>query len=199
MQQAHQKTQKYTYADYVQWDDDIRHELIDGVVYDMDAPSTIHQRISRRIFIEFANFLEGKKCEAFYAPFDVRLNPDTADDTVVQPDILVVCDPKKIGTKGCLGAPDLIVEILSPSSMRMDMHVKMKRYRAAGVREYWIVNPELQVVMTYLLNEGTYIAWTYGRGDVIPVSILDDFQLDLSTVFPPEEPPAEPEAETAPQ
>ena len=105
----------FTYKDYARWDDDIRYELIDGVPYAMASPSRLHQKISGRIFRQLANFLRGKSCEVYAAPLDVRLNPHTFDNIVVQPDILVVCDESKYDDKSIKGAPDFIIEILSPT------------------------------------------------------------------------------------
>ena len=144
----------YTYADYCTWNDSERWELIEGVPYMMSpAPSPIHQGISREIAGQLYNFLKGNPCKLFAAPFDVRLNADKADDTVVQPDLLVICDSSKIDDKGCAGAPDLVIEILSPSTIRLDRIIKFRLYQKAGVREYWIVDPETQSIQTCTLNE----------------------------------------------
>ena len=138
----HQEEQRYTYADYVTWPGDERWELIDGVPYAMSpAPTIGHQRIAGEIHRQLANFLKGKPCEAFIAPVDVRLNADNDDDIVVQPDVLVVCDKNKLDGKCCNGAPDFVVEILSPSTADHDRVNKFQVYVAAGVREYWIVDP----------------------------------------------------------
>lgn len=183
------KGKKYTYADYLTWDDGNRYELIDGVAYMMaPAPSAAHQSISMEISRQLANYLIGKTCKVFAAPFDVRLNTDAEDDTVVQPDISIVCDTSKIDDRGCKGTPDLIVEILSPSTIRQDQIMKLNKYRDAGVREYWIVSPESRSVQVYLLDNGNYIAHGYIDTDKIAVSILEDCTIDLSTVFPPVEP-----------
>ena len=148
--------QRYTYHDYVQWDDDQRWELIDGVPYMMAAPRVNHQRIVQRIGFWFHQALKGKPCEPFFAPVDVRLNFDKADDTVVQPDVFVVCDPTKITEKTVDGIPDLVVEVLSPSTSRNDRWFKYNAYQSAGVREYWIVDPDNRTVEVYLLIEGLY-------------------------------------------
>jgi len=132
-----EEKEHYSYADYLEWDEDFRAELIYGTVYMMAPPLTLHQRIALRLSQRFANFLEGKTCEAFIAPFGVRLFPrdDLSDDTVVEPDIVVVCDPSKIDERGCNGAPDLVIEIHSPSNSHKEMIRKHKLYHDADVRE----------------------------------------------------------------
>lgn len=184
--------EKYTYADYLTWEDGRRRELIDGEVYMMSpAPSSTHQRIFREIFTRLANYLEGKTCEVFSAPYDVRLSADAQDDTVVQPDISVICDPGKIDERGCRGAPDMIVEILSPSSAKHDQFVKFLKYREAGVREYWIVYPQDRLVQVNLLRDGEYMHRVYGDADAVPVDILEGCEISLAEVFPPAPPETE--------
>ena len=187
------KKPKYTYADYLTWDDGRRYELIDGEVYMMSpAPSVSHQEISGEIFRQFATLLKGKRCKVFSAPFDVRLNADAEDDTVVQPDILIVCDPDKIKNgKNCEGAPDMIVEILSPSSARRDQFDKFNLYLAAGVKEYWIVYPETKMVQVYTLTEGNYVGRAYSDAHMVTVSVLEDCQINLADVFLAETEPQE--------
>lgn len=179
------KDRKYTYADYLTWDEVTRYELIDGVPYMMaPAPSPVHQEINVELIRQLANYLHGKPCKVFTAPFDVRLNAEEGDDTVVQPDISVICDPSKIDERGCKGAPDMIIEIISPSSINHDQFVKQDLYRQAGVREYWIVYPEYQKVQVYLLQDGMYISKPYKEKGVVPVSVLENCTIDLGTVFP---------------
>ncbi|MDL2319351.1 Uma2 family endonuclease [Eubacteriales bacterium OttesenSCG-928-A19] len=189
------KDERYTYADYITWDDGNRYELIDGEVYMMDAPKRVHQGISGAIFWRIAAYLEGKPCEVYAAPFDVRLNADAEDDTVVQPDISVICDPSKLDDRGCVGAPDMVVEILSPSSAEYDQGVKLNRYLEAGVRECWIVNPMHRFVQVNLLRDGEYHMRPYGDADAVPVSVLDGCVIELAKVFPavPPEPEVAPE------
>lgn len=180
------REKKYTYTDYLTWDDGKRYELIDGEVYMMSpAPTTSHQRIQRRLTTLLDIFLDGKQCEAFPAPFDVRLNSGAADDTVVQPDITVVCDPGKIDERGCRGVPDMVVEILSPSTARRDQLVKFNTYLAAGVREYWIVSPQARIVQVNLLRDGGYVIQVYGDTDVVPVGVLSGCEIHMADVFPP--------------
>jgi Uma2 family endonuclease len=174
----------YTYDDYASWPDDVRYELIDGVPYMMSpAPLRVHQEISGEIFVQIHSFLDGKQCEVYNAPFDVRLNADEEDDTVVQPDILVVCDPDKLDDKGAKGAPDFVAEILSPSTASHDALVKLNLYRRYGVREYWIVDPVSKIVTVHLLKNGEYVTTAYGENDVAPVSILEGCDIDLGKVF----------------
>jgi Uma2 family endonuclease len=173
----------YTYADYLEWDDSERWELIDGVAYAMSAPLTRHQRLLRRFVLLLGNFLEGKPCELFPAPFDVRLDADDYDDTVVQPDLLVVCDKTKLDEKGCKGAPDLIIEIISPSSARMDRFLKFNKYQQSGVREYWIVDPETNSVQVCVLEGGRYFVTAYGDEDDVAVTVLPGCQISLKDVL----------------
>jgi Uma2 family endonuclease len=124
-----QKPERYTYADYAKWDTDKRYELIHGVPYAMAGPSSAHQRLSSRLIGQLYVFLQRRPCEVFSAPFDVRLNADESDDIVVQPDISVICDKSKIDDRGCIGAPDMIIEILSPGTSKRDTITKFNLYR----------------------------------------------------------------------
>ncbi len=181
-----------TYADYLSWDDDERVELINGNIFVMDSPNIPHQRIVGKLFRQIDEFLDDKPCEAFIAPLDVCLfekKGDTPDDidTVVQPDIMVVCDQNKLeNIKKCSGAPDLVIEILSPSNYRHDMIVKLNLYNQAGVREYWIVDPESMTVEVFLLvDEGRYLlSGVFQKTDSVEVSVLPGCTIDLSRVFP---------------
>ena len=174
---------QYTYADYAAWDDENRWELIEGLPYMMSAPSPVHQRVSGELFAKLHGFLVGKPCRVYYSPFDVRLNYDTDDDTVVQPDLLVVCDHSKIDNKGCNGAPDLVVEILSPSSQRIDRWHKFHAYQKAGVREFWIVDPENRTVQAHLLQDKQYSIAMYGGEDKVPVTVLPGCVLSIDEIF----------------
>lgn len=179
-----------TLADHFTWDEDERIEIIDGEAFMMATPSRIHQKISGELFRQLANYLEGKKCEAYAAPFGVRLFEQDGDrpedvDTVVKPDISVVCDRSKLDEHGCKGAPDMIVEILSPSSLRHDRLVKLNLYQRAGIREYWIVDPENRSVMVFLpdSNGSLRICEDHGREDVAKVNVLDGCFIELNKVF----------------
>ena len=175
---------RYTYEEYYSWDDDKRWELIDGIPYAMGAPSRTHQEIIGNLHFQLYGLTKERPCKAYVAPFDVRLNADTYDDTVVQPDLLVVCDESKLDERGCVGAPDLVVEILSPSSHRHDTFVKFRKYLQAGVREYWIVDPDRKTVTEYIIKNGEYVAEVYGDDESAPVHVLEGCAIDLSEVFP---------------
>ena len=160
----------YTYADYLSWDDEQRYELIDGFAYAMaPAPSTIHQKLLFELSRYVANSLDESPCSLFIAPIDVRLTKgDEANDkvdTVVQPDILVVCDSDKIDEKGIRGAPDWIAEVLSPSTASHDSILKRDIYERYGVREYWLVHPVDRIATIYRLIDGTY-----GKPDVVELA-----------------------------
>ena len=146
----------FTYKDYLSWDDNIRVEIIDGIVHMMAGASEWHQSMVIELLFQLKLFFKGKSCKPYVAPFDVRLFPqdDLSDKTVVQPDILVVCDKSKIQPKGINGAPDLIIEIMSDSSEAHDTITKRKLYEIAGVKEYWIV-AENQIYR-YHLENGKY-------------------------------------------
>lgn len=181
-------TQSYTYADYLLWTVADRFELIKGKVFKMSpSPNTTHQRVSGALYFELATFLKGKSCEVFAAPFDVRLSclkEDTAIVTVVQPDLLVVCDAEKIDDKGCLGAPDLVVEILSPGNNKKELKNKFEVYEESGVREYWIIHPIEQTMLIYTLSERKYQpSKFFTAGDKVESSVLPGFILEIDTIF----------------
>ena len=185
------KKERYTFADVLAWPDDERAELINGEIFLMaPSPSRGHQGISVELTRQFANYLEGKKCKAYHAPFDVRLFEKEGDapedvDTVVEPDLVVICDPSKLDDRGCKGAPDMVVEILSPSTQRHDRFTKFSLYQRAGVKEYWIVDPESKAVQSFVLEDGRYSVKEYGTaGDKMKVNVLEDCIIDLSEVFP---------------
>jgi Uma2 family endonuclease len=153
--------QHHTYADYCAWPDDVRYELIDGIAYALvPTPTRIHQKILGEIARQIADALEGTPCEVYIAPFDVRLpRADEADelvDTVVQPDLSIICDPAKLDDKGCRGAPDWIVEVLSPTTATHDHVRKRLTYERAGVREFWLLHPVDRMLTVYRLVEGRY-------------------------------------------
>lgn len=180
----------YTYANYLTWEFDERVELIKGKIFRMgvEAPKRNHQKISLHISSEFCNFLKGKICQVYEAPFDVRLpvkskrNEDI--DTLVQPDICVICDPEKLDNAGCIGAPDLIVEILSPGNNRKELRNKYEVYEESGVREYWVIHPDEQTVLFYSLKEGKYQpSRLFTSGDIVESNCIQGFKLDLEEVF----------------
>jgi Uma2 family endonuclease len=182
----------YTYADYLAWDTAERYEIIDGEAYMMSAPTVPHQTISRELLLQFGNFLKGKPCQVFAAPLDVRLFPreDERDDTIVQPDILVVCDQSKLEDKrACRGAPDLVIEILSPSNTSNAMLLKFSKYLKAGVREYWIINPEEKEIQVHILEKpagelpGRYISAVYENAGALDVSVLPGLSIDFTGIW----------------
>jgi len=160
-----------------------RWERIDGIIYDMTPPpSSQHQAIVGNLYGEFYTYLKGKKCKAFPAPFGVWL--DDENDIYVEPDIAVVCDQSKIHDKGCIGAPDLVVEVLSPSTALKDKRVKLRRYRLSGVREYWIVDPLNQIVEVYKLSENVFTEpQVYGKDETVKVDIFEDLEINLHDIF----------------
>jgi Uma2 family endonuclease len=180
---------RYTYADYLTWEIDGMVELIKGRVFKQAAaPKMIHQAISANVTSKLFYFLEKKTCSVFAAPFDVRLPVNSKKDeditTVVQPDICVICDPKKIDEAGCIGAPDLVVEILSPGNSKKELKFKYEVYEESGVKEYWIIQPEMENVLVYTLKEGKYFASRlFTRGDVVKSSCIEGFELFLEEVF----------------
>ncbi|MGQ9779808.1 MAG: Uma2 family endonuclease [Bacillota bacterium] len=180
----------YTYGDYLTWLDDERWELIDGIPYNMTpAPSRSHQVISRELLVQIAVYLTGKTCEVYAAPFDVRLpkgdEEDELIDTVVQPNLVVVCDPEKLDERGCRGAPDWVVEILSPETAAKDMKIKRDLYERVGVKEYWLVDPANKTVQVYTRgDDGRYgRPEVYAAGDQVKVGIFPDLFVDLAKVF----------------
>jgi Uma2 family endonuclease len=176
-----QEDRTYTYEDWLALDEDIRAELIGGELYMMTEVTETHQTISMELCRQLSNFLMGKPCKVFHTPFDVRLSE--SEDTVLEPDILVVCDRSKLDGKTCNGAPDLVVEILSPSTARLDRVVKFELYRCGGVREYWIVEPDTRMVFVAILENGYYRCIYYADTDTLPVSVLPGCEIDLGAVF----------------
>jgi Uma2 family endonuclease len=187
---AKKETGYYTYTDYITWSEDQRYELIEGVIYDMSpAPSVRHQTILGELFRQISNYLVGKTCKVFMAPFDVRFLPreKKTDEirTVVQPDIVIICDKTKIDAKGGIGAPDLIIEIVSPGSLKKDMQEKFTLYENEGVQEYWVVYPFDRFIMVFGLGEsGRYgHPMIYSESEHIKVGIFEDLIIDLKSVF----------------
>jgi Uma2 family endonuclease len=179
----------YTYADYLKWKFEERVELIKGKIFKMSpAPNLIHQRISGELYGQLWSFLKGKPCRVFSAPFDVRLPRKSKDDkdiiTVVQPDISVICDLSKLDDKGCLGAPDIVIEILSPSNNEKELNNKYEIYEQSGVKEYWLVFPAEKAVVIYTLTGDKFIgSRPMVAGQEITSSVLAGFSLPLSELF----------------
>ena len=186
------KKTRYTFADVLAWDETERTEIIDGEAVMLATPTSTHQEISGELFYQLYNYLKGKKCKVYAAPFAVRLfekNGDSPEDvdTMVEPDISVVCDLGKIDKYGCKGAPDMVVEILSSSTQRHDRFTKFSLYQRAGVQEYWIVDPDSGIAQSFVLEDGRYSVKEFGvAGDKMKVNVLEDCVIDLSEVFPPQ-------------
>ena len=184
-------SKQYTYADYLTWQFDERVELIKGWISRMSpAPLVRHQLISMELSSEIYTYLKGKSCSVFAAPFDVRLTnkrkslPDKSIISVVQPDISVICDIEKLDDKGCVGAPDWIIEILSPGNTRKEMKEKFSLYEENGVREYWVVYPAyFQVQVFDLINDKFVSRGFYVKEDLIPVGIFEGFSIDTNPLF----------------
>lgn len=180
---------RYTLADALSWDERDRIELIDGYPVMMAPPIRIHQWAVTALVSQLYNYLKGKKCQVYAAPFAVRLFEESGDrpedvDTMVEPDISVICDPGKLDDIGCKGAPDLVIEVLSPSTTRHDRFTKFNLYQRAGVREYWIVDPAGKSVQVFALEDGRYSAKDFGGpGDQLRSGIFEDCVIDLSQVF----------------
>ena len=187
------KEDRYTLADALTWDERERIELIDGAPVMMAPPSRLHQEIITALLAQLYNYLEGKKSKVYPAPFAVRLFERADDrpedvDTLVEPDLSVVCDPGKLDDIGCKGAPDLIIEVLSPSTQRHDRLTKYNLYERAGVPEYWIVSPEERTVQVSTLVDGRYrVQELYTAEAVAKVNTLSGCFIELSKVFPPEQ------------
>ena len=188
---AHKIEKKFTYRDYCRWPIDERWELVNGIAYNMaPAPSRLHQNILLKLARVFADFLDDKSCEINIAPFDVRL-PDAVDAgdtetfTVVQPDLLVVCDLSKLDDRGCKGAPDLVIEILSPATAARDFKIKRDLYEKHCVQEYWLVHPTDKTIMIYHLgtNKQYAKALVYAGEDIITSQILAGLEINLIDLF----------------
>lgn len=184
-----QKHNPLTYSEYLELDGDVRFEVIDGHVFNMSpAPSTKHQAVQRELLTEFTIYLRGKKCNVFGSPIDVCFTEDDNDikkiKEWVEPDIVVVCDKKKIHEKRIVGVPDLVIEILSKSTAKKDKLIKFNRYQKAGVKEYWIVDPSNENIDVYLLESGSFNhSGIYFKDDHIPVNLFEGFSIDLMNIF----------------
>ncbi len=183
-------TKTYTYADYLKWQFEERLELIKGRIFKMSpAPRRIHQKASAIIFYNLFDYLKGKECDVYSAPFDVRLPRKSINDkeifTVLQPDICVICDRSKLDDRGCIGAPDIVVEILSPGNNRKELQNKYEVYEESGVKEYWIIHPDEKTFMKYTLDDtGHYQpSRLLTFGDIVTTPVLPGFTMALDDVF----------------
>ncbi len=189
-------SKQYTYADYLAWQLSERIELLKGFIQKMAAPNSLHQNVSTELIYLFKDYFKKQKspCKVYHAPFDVRLikNPEGKTDkeiyTVVQPDLCVICDLKKIDKRGCLGSPDLIIEILSPSNSKTDLQDKFQLYEENQVPEYWIVFPNEKIIEQFVLKNDRYILHTvYHRTEKAFPLLFPDLEVDLIEVFGEEE------------
>lgn len=180
-------TKTYTYSDYLRFRFKERVEIIKGYILKMSpAPSSNHQTISQNLNFKIYSFFSNQSCRVFVAPFDVRLaiKSTKKDTTVVQPDLCVICDEKKIDARGCYGSPDLIVEILSPKNSKHDIETKFNLYQEGGVKEYWIVEAEQRIVLVYTLKNEEYIGLKpFGEGEIIKSLLFPEMKISVDDVF----------------
>jgi Uma2 family endonuclease len=184
-------TRRYSFADYLSWLDNKRRELFDGYVHEMAAPAWQHQDANAQLIIELGLLIRRHSghCKVFSAPFDVRLpvNGETEDGkiyTVVQPDVIVLCDLSKLKGTGCIGAPDLVIEIHSPSTSYYDMNKKYHLYERHGVREYWVVYPLDHVISVFTLgSDGKYGEGVEYNSGAVPIGIFGGIGIELGTIF----------------
>jgi Uma2 family endonuclease len=181
----HEENRRYTYADCLKWEGPERYQLIDGEAYQMASPSVEHQGILMELSVQFGNWLKGKPCQVFAAPLDVRLFPeeDNSDDTVLQPDLLVVCDKAKLAKNSVNGAPDLLVEIVSPSNSHRELFLKFQYYLEAGVKEYWVIDPEEKKVQVHIYENGHFISTGYKENASISAAILPGLIINLQDLW----------------
>ncbi len=181
---------RYSYADYLKWDDQRRYEIIDGLVYNMNAPLRVHQEVLLAAVRRLADFFEYRPCPVFIAPFDVRLATGKCSEdqifNVVQPDISIVCDEAKLDEKGCIGAPNLVIEVISPATASRDHIQKRRLYESAGVREYWLIDPTNRIVTLYCAGpDGNFRPpVTLGETDLLVSEAFAGLKIDLSAIFP---------------
>lgn len=180
----------YTYGDYLDFDFEYMVELIRGKIFKMSpAPSRLHQIAIGNMYLDFGNYLRKKKCDVYIAPFDVVLPVQNRKDknkntTVVQPDLVVICDPSIVDSACCFGVPDLLVEAISPHTKKKDIRLKYEVYEEAGVKEYWVVYPLEKMLEIYLLENGNYILQgKFIEGDIASPSMIPDLKVDLTEVF----------------
>jgi Uma2 family endonuclease len=180
----------YTYADYMEWKFKERLELFRGKIFQLAAPNTLHQIVTGNLYAAWRGYLNGKTCSVFIAPFDIRLpvknrKQDNEITTVVQPDICIVCDPAKVDTRGVCGAPDLIIEILSPGNSKKELRNKFELYEEAGVKEYWVINPVEENLFVFLLNPEPKFERPkiYTNGDRLEAISVPGFSIEIDEIF----------------
>ena len=193
MSQTAQEPRSYTYADLLDWPEDVRYELYNGFPVALASPSRRHQEISGELFGQLRDFLKGRPCRVYAAPLDVLPFASRADApsevrTVLQPDLMVVCDRDKLDDRGICGAPDLVVEITSKNTKLYDRKIKMSLYESAGVREYWLIAPDSKTLEIYALQDGRYQSGEeYAAEAMVPVGVLPGCVIDLQAVFAAQE------------
>lgn len=185
-----QEDKKYSYTDYLTWPEGERWEIIGGVPLLQAAPTWQHQSISTELSRQFANYLQGKECRVFTSPFDLCIpesieEDDEAISNIFQPDLVIVCEKSKLRKTGYFGVPPLIIEISSPSTTRNDKVLKFNKYEIAGVKEYWIVEPDGKFISVFTIQENNRYGRpeTYTDADKIKVSIFPDLTIDLNSTF----------------
>jgi Uma2 family endonuclease len=180
-----EEKQRYTYADYLEWEGAERYEVLYGAAFMMASPSVAHQAVCMELSRQFSNYLQGKPCRVFAAPLDVRPFPedDHSDDTVVQPDLLVVCDKGKLARGSVNSAPDLVIEVVSPSNSEKELLLKFQIYLESGVREYWLVYPEEKRLLVHLFETGQCKTFFYKENAVAPVRILPGLEIALESLW----------------
>lgn len=184
-----QQNKKYTYADYMTWPEEERWELIDGVPYMQAAPSWQHQSISTELITQFSNYFRGKSCRVFHSPFDLTLPKEKESEdeatTVVQPDIVVICDKNGLKGTGYCGVPPLVIEILSPSTARNDKLYKLNKYEEVGIQEYWMIEPDLKLVSVFKMQDNKKYSRPemYTEEDIIEIYDFPGLKIDLKSVF----------------
>ncbi|MCL2559305.1 MAG: Uma2 family endonuclease [Turicibacter sp.] len=182
---AYEVDRVYTYEDYLkmEWPDNEWLELIDGVIYHIPAPSTKHQLLLHRLAVRFGNYLHGRSCDVYFAPFGVRIDLEIGKDSVVLPDLVLICDKEKLDEQGLNGAPDLIIEVLSRSTAGKDKVVKYNKYLSVGVKEYWLIDQYKEEVMVNVLTRGWYEQTVYVKGDVIKPTVLGHLTINVTDLF----------------
>lgn len=179
----------YTYADYLQWKFEERLELFKGKIFKLAAPNTKHMVVGRNLFLQIGNYFKNTTCFAFITPFDVRLpvknrKKDNEITTVVQPDLGVVCDRSKIDERGCCGAPDLVVEILSPGNSEKEVQLKFELYEEAGVKEYWLINPvEENMVVFVLGDDAKFGGAKMYAGKTVSSAAIPSLKINMNEIF----------------
>lgn len=178
-----QSTASFTEEDYYRLPEGVRAELIDGIFYNMASPGRIHQELLGNLFVSIHNYIKSRKgtCRVYPAPFAVKLFAD--EKTIVEPDISVICDPEKLTDRGCTGAPDWVIEIASPSNPKHDYIRKLDLYSSAGVREYWIVDPQHENILVYRMEPEQFCLNVHSFKDVVACGIFEDFSVDFSEIM----------------